>query len=316
MGVDSFILEHRGPKARIDPYSAYASLWEEEAGRDGTLVSTATIFLSNRECPFRCVMCDLWVNTLDTVVPRGAIPGQIRQALDRLPPARQVKLYNAGSFFDPKAIPPDDDAEIAEAVRSFERVIVESHPAFLSGRRAERCALFNERLEGALEVAVGLETANPAVLARLNKRMSLASFRRAAAFLASQEIALRVFVLLNPPFQPSADAVDWACRSIDEAAAQGATACTIIPTRGGNGTLEALGPEFRPPRLRALEDAVEYGLSRAGTSTNRSMRVLADLWDLERFFDCVCSPRRAARLAIMNREQRVVPPVSCDSCRG
>ena len=34
---------------------------------------TAVVFLTNRECPFRCVMCDLWMNTLDETVPRGAI---------------------------------------------------------------------------------------------------------------------------------------------------------------------------------------------------------------------------------------------------
>ena len=35
-----------------------------------------------------------------------------------------------------------------------------------------------------------------------------------------------------------------------------------------------------------------------------AMRVFADLWDVERFFDCDCSPLRAARLGHMNRTQR------------
>jgi uncharacterized Fe-S cluster-containing MiaB family protein len=52
-------------------------------------------------------MCDLWVNTLDAAVPRGAIARQIRDAVATLPAARQIKLYNAGSFFDPQAIPVD-----------------------------------------------------------------------------------------------------------------------------------------------------------------------------------------------------------------
>lgn len=59
-------------------------------------------------------MCDLWTSTLPGDTPRGAIPAQIRAALAELPPARRIKLYNAGSFFDPKAIPPDDDGEIAD----------------------------------------------------------------------------------------------------------------------------------------------------------------------------------------------------------
>jgi len=68
-------------------------------------VPVATIFLTNRECPWRCVMCDLWKNTLIDSVPLGAIPSQIDYALARLPAARQIKLYNSGSFFDTQAIP-------------------------------------------------------------------------------------------------------------------------------------------------------------------------------------------------------------------
>lgn len=307
------MLAHRGPKARLDPTRAYAALWEEEPDAAGTLVPTATVFLTNRECPFRCVMCDLWVNTLDESVPPGAIPAQIRRAVATLRPARQIKLYNAGSFFDPRAIPPDDDAAIAALVGGFERVVVEAHPAFLSGAWGERCLRFNERIGGRLEVAIGLETANPDVLARLNKQMTLDTFRRAAAFLAGAGIGLRVFVLLSPPFQPSATAVEWACRSVDEAAAQGAAVCSIIPTRGGNGALEALDPPFEPPRLRALESVLEHGLSVARVVHGR-LRVLADLWDVDRFFTCGCSPHRASRLAAMNREQRVLPPVACEAC--
>ena len=56
------------------------------------------------------------------------IPAQIRHALERLPSAQHLKLYNAGNFFDPQAIPPEDYAEIARLAAPFERVIVECHP--------------------------------------------------------------------------------------------------------------------------------------------------------------------------------------------
>jgi len=315
------VLTHRGAKHLVDPHRAYASVWEEELGASGELVPTAVVFLTNRECPFRCVMCDLWTNTLDEVVPRGAVAHQIRTALADLPPVRQIKLYNAGSFFDPQQIPPEDDEEIAEAVAGFERVIVEAHPAFLSGAYADRCRRFQSLVSGQLEVAIGLETAHPEVLARLNKRMTLDAFRRSADFLHRHDIALRVFVLLSPPFMPAGEAVEWAYRSIDLAAECGATACSVIPTRGGNGAMEALGGEFVPPRLTDLESVIEYGLGqrRAGpfgpasdpSGPAASMRVFADLWDIERFYSCGCSSARAARLAVMNREQHVMDRVAC-----
>jgi radical SAM enzyme (TIGR01210 family) len=278
----------RGRKARLDPTRAYAAVWEEEPDASGALIPTAVVFLTNRECPFRCLMCDLWVNTLDETVPRGAIAAQIRRALETLPLASQIKLYNAGSFFDPGAIPAEDDDEIAEAVAGFERVIVESHPAFLAGAWGERCLRFRDRLRGRLEVAVGLETANADVLAKLNKRMTLDSFREAAAFLRVHDIDLRVFILLNPPFLTGRAAVEWACRSIDVAVECGASVCSVIPTRSGNGAVEALGDAYQPPALDALERVVEYGISLG------RCRVFADLWN-------AASPR----LLEMNRTQRV-----------
>jgi len=303
--LDRFVLQHRSAKRPLDRHRAYASVWEEERDSQGALAPTAVVFLTNRECPFRCVMCDLWVNTLDETVPRGAIAAQIRDAVATLPPARHIKLYNAGSFFDPAAIPPDDDEEIAQAVTGFERVIVESHPAFLAGAYRERCLRFRDLIPGRLEVAVGLETAHPEVLERLNKKMTLDAFRRAADFLAVHDIALRVFVLLSPPYMPADHALEWACRSLDLAAECGAAVATVIPTRGGNGAMEAIGGLFEPPRLRGLESTVEYGISRGG------MRVFADLWNIDRFFDCDCSGHRAARLAVINREQHAPLPVVC-----
>lgn len=301
-----WILARRGPKSALDPWRPYAFLWEEETGTDGAPVPTATLFLTNRECPYRCLMCDLWRNTLDEKVPEGAIGAQIRYALERLPPARQIKLYNAGSFFDPQAIPPEDDAEISTLVAHFERVIVECHPALI-GRR---CLAFRDRLAGRLEVAIGLETAHPEALERLNKHITVDSFRKAAELLAREEIALRVFLLLKPPFLNEAEGLEWAMRSLDVAFESGAGVCCLIPTRDGNGALEALAPTggYAPPMLASLETAQEYGLRQ------KRGRVFADLWDVERFYTCACSPARDARLAEMNRTQRIPPSIVCPQC--
>jgi len=296
----------RGPKNVLDPWRPYAYLWEEEAGASGEPLPTATLFLTNKECPYRCLMCDLWKNTLDERTPRGAIPAQIAHALERLPPARQIKLYNAGNFFDTQAIPPEDYPAIARCVAGFERVIVECHPTLLG----ERCLRFRDLIPGRLEVAVGLETVHPEVLERLNKRLTLEGFRRAADFLARNGVDLRVFLLVKPPFLDEEEGVAWVRRSLDAAFECGATVCSLIPTRAGNGAMERLAAagDFAPPHLSSLEAAQEYGLGL------KRGRVFADLWDIERFYSCDCSPARAARLDVMNRTQAVPPPIVCDRC--
>ena len=297
----------RGPKNGLDPSHPYAWFWEEETGADGRPVPTATIFLTNRECPYRCLMCDLWRNTLEERVPIGAIPTQIEYALRQLPPSRQIKLYNAGSFFDPQAIPPEDYDAIARLCAPFTQVIVECHPALVGKRTVD----FASRLSGTLEVAIGLETVHPEVLERLNKRFTVADFQRAAAFLSQNKIDLRVFLLVRPPFLDEREGVEWACRSLDVAFEAGADVCCLIPTRGGNGVMELLAAagHYAPPALHSLEAAQEYGL-RQGKG-----RVFTDLWDVEKFFSCACSPTRAARLIEMNRTQRIPAVVSCARCK-
>ena len=304
---DRWILSRRPARNAVDPLRPYAFVAEQERAESGEVVPVATIFLTNRECPWRCLMCDLWRNTLTESVPPGAIPVQVDLALASLPPARQLKLYNSGSFFDPRAIPPGDLPAIAERVRSFERVIVECHPALIG----ESALRFRDLLHGRLEVAMGLETAHPDVLARLNKRMTLDQFARAAEFLRGHDIALRVFILVKPPFLDEAGALEWARRSLDFAFDCGATVASLIPTRPGNGALEALAEqgEFSPPRLATLEEAAAYGVSL------QRGRVFADLWDLEKFSACPeCFAARKERLERMNFAQTIEPSVACSRC--
>ncbi len=306
---DQWILDRRPARAAVSAHEPFACLLEEECGADGQVVPVATIFLTNRECPFRCTMCDLWRNTLTESVPPGAIPRQIDAALGQLGPARAAKLYNSGSFFDPGAIPTEDYAAIAGRMQAFERVIVECHPAFVH----ERCLEFRDLLGGQLEVAIGLETAHPETLEKLNKRMTLGQFEQAADFLRRHEIDLRVFILVQPPFMPAHEALHWAKRSLDFAFDCGATAATLIPTRGGNGAMEALAAvgEFTPPRLKLLEDAAAYGLAR------RRGRVFTDLWDLKPDGECQdCFPARLGRLREMNLRQSLSPATACRACGG
>ncbi|MFC5861412.1 radical SAM protein [Acidicapsa dinghuensis] len=305
---NSWIVTQRPERTTLDPDKPYLYLVEEECAASGEVVPVATVFLTNRECPWRCLMCDLWKNTLTDSVGPGSIPRQIAYALDRLPTARQIKLYNSGSFFDQQAIPKGDYTAIARLAGTFERTIVECHPALVS----EECANFQDLLGHQLEVAMGLETVQPQVLDRLNKRMTLDQFAKAAELLRSRKIDLRVFILVQPPFMQPEESLYWAQRSLDFAFDCGATAASLIPTRTGNGAMEALmaAGEFHPPNLETLEMAMQYGL------TLQRGRVFIDEWDRDRVYaKCgVCHKARWQRLHSMNLSQQISPPVSCQAC--
>lgn len=331
------ILHQRTARNPVDPQRPYAYLIEQENFGDDQIAEVATIFLTNRECPWRCLMCDLWKNTLTESVQPGAIPRQIDYALNALgcsnrasvvdcgglPPPSGLKLYNNGSFFDPRAIPVEDHPAIAARAVKFERVIVECHPALISGsvlhfkemltggraRHSVRAAAEDHRC---FEIAMGLETSHPQILKKLNKRMTLDDFARAAEFLRANQIALRAFVLVKPPFiTDEAEALHWAQRSIDFAFDCGAAVVSLIPTRFGNGALESLAAQghFAMPKLTTLEDALDYGIGL------KRGRVFADLWDLNKFSDCAaCFEPRLARLDEMNLSQHTPPRINCPAC--
>ena len=296
----------RAEKSPVNPHRPYAWFNEQERSLDGELKEVMTILLTNRECAYSCLMCDLWKHTTNTTVPVGAIPGQIEFALQRLNPGTHVKLFNSGSFFDPLAIPVEDYPQIASLCSGKEQVLVESHTAFIG----EDCLKFNSLLSAKLQVAIGLETVHPEILPVLNKGMSLKDFKLSVGYLQAKGISTRAFILLRPPFLSEAEGLEWACRSIDFAFACGVDVCSVIPVRSGNGALDELAAEgyFKEPCIQSLERVLEYGISLKKGS------VFADLWDLERFSTCPgCFESRKERLNQLNLTQAYQKPVVC-SC--
>ena len=121
--------------------------------------------------------------------------------------------------------------------------------------------------------------------------MTLDQFARAAAFLKEHGIALRVFILVKPPWLDDAEAEHWALRSLEFAFECQASVSVLIPVRPGNGALESLAAhgEFAPPKLVTLEAVIEQGLAR------KRGRVFADLWDIARPAACPRRRRPGAR---------------------
>lgn len=295
----------RGNKNTVDPQRPYGWLVEKERTISGKIEDTGIIFLTNRECPFHCLMCDLWKNTTDESVAVGSIPKQIEWALEQMPDVKHLKLYNSGSFFDSRAIPEDDYKGIASLLKDFETIIVESHPRMIN----KKCLNFRDMLKPELNIALGLETVHPDILRKLNKQMTVDDFRNSVSFLTKHNIRSRAFILLRPPMLSESEGIRWAERSIDFAFDAGVECCTIIPVRAGNGAMDFLMEkgDFNPPDIHSLEKILEYGIGlRAG-------RVFADVWDLALFSNCKkCIDQRTDRLIEMNLSQKIAAVVDCE----
>jgi archaeosine synthase beta-subunit len=302
--TNRWIRSLRGSKPDLDAWKPYAFEVEDELSRAGSVDPTGTVFITNRECPFTCLMCDLWQYTTDESVPMGAVDAQVEHALEHMPDIRHLKLYNAGNFFDDKAITPDDRASIAARVGSCETVIVENHPKLVD----DRLVAWRDEAGTNVDVAMGLETVHPDVLPRLNKRMTLSDFEAATSVLLAEDINVRAFVLVRVPFMTEEEGVEWACRSVEWAFSIGVECCSVIPTRAGNGALDVLASsgEFAPPTFASLEAVADHcvGLGQG--------RVFVDLWDMDRIAACPdCTAERIERLRAMNHTQRVTGRIVC-----
>ena len=303
---DKWIVANRGEKNSLNSQKPYDWLVEKERTASGKIEEVGTVFLTNKECPFHCLMCDLWKNTIDKAVSVGDIPSQIEWALLQMPKVKHLKLYNNGSFFDKKAIPKSDYSHIAKLLERFETVIVESHPKFIN----ESCIEFKNLLKPKLQVAIGLETVHPKILQKLNKKMTLDDFKKAVNFLQQEGISSRAFILLRPPYLTETEGIYWAKKSIDFAFKWGVESCVVIPVRAGNGAMDVLlkKDHFHSPTIQSLEAVLAYGLSL------NSGRVFADIWDVKYFSNChKCIDKRIQRLTHMNLNQQLENKVLC-SC--
>ena len=296
--------------------------FEQEAeSADGGVAEVLTLFLRGSECRFRCLMCDLWKYTYPGKTPAGSIPAQVQQGLadaegnwrDNMAQERTlrwVKLYNASNFFSPANVPDEDLPDIATKLVGFDRVVVENHPTILRPQIEQFRASLGETK---LELAMGLETVHASTLKLLNKSMQVEDFARACDWLHERGIDTRSFVLLRPPGMTEDEGVYWSCESIDFAASCGVRHISLIPLRGGNGSLEFLESKgyFCAPELSSLEEVVERCML-----PSRGFVLTVDLWDWEQLRGgcSVCRDQRKERLQKANLFQRLdpLPALECE----
>jgi radical SAM enzyme (TIGR01210 family) len=277
---------------------------ETEIFPGGASKAIGTAFLRNGACPLACVYCALYRQASPGAASGAGIARQIRSARARLGEVAGLKLYNGSSLFEPRSIrqTAGDLAAIAAEVGDLELVVVESR-----SEQAGRAPAFRSLLRGGLEVAIGLEVADDALLRRLGKPTSIERFRNAARELARGGISLRAFVLVQPPFVSRGRALDLALETFRVARDAGARVVSLLPVVSEHEPMERLraSGDFAEIELGAYFDVVAACAAEGGPI------VLAELGSLARLPGCASG--REARVVALARLNATgaLSPVSC-----
>jgi archaeosine synthase beta-subunit len=256
--------DRRPAPASPDAARHLVNQWVENEALGSERVRAFVLILKTRGCYWAdvkgCSMCGYSKDTLGRSATPRELALQLEEALDRYRGEPYVKVYTSGSFLDDREV----DAESRRSiVRAFSgrarRFLFETLPEFAT---AEALSPLADSYAGELEVALGLETTDPTVLARyVHKSTGPEEYLTAADRIRSLGLRTKAYLLLKPPYLAEAEAIDDVVRSVGEAAPH-FDALSVNPVHIQNGTVvEWLyhRGRYRPPWLWSVVEALRLG---------------------------------------------------------
>jgi len=110
----------------------------------------------------------------------------------------ELRIYNGGSFFANAEVKPAEREAILAVVAQhrLRKLLVESRPEHIGISKIRDARRILDKID--LEVAIGLETADDILRARLGKGFVREEFERAAEVLATFGVTLGAYILIKP----------------------------------------------------------------------------------------------------------------------
>jgi hypothetical protein len=231
--------------------------WRERDYLEGP-VDAGVVIMPTRGCSWGlrsgCSMCG-YVYDSPAEVDEGVLLKGFREALEKVGGVPYLKVFNSGSFFDEREVPPGLRQKLINLVNEagIKRLQVESRPEFVKAGVLEETV---GDLEAELEVGMGLETASDYIRTNcINKGFSLEDFGRALKTCKDAGVPVKAYLLVKPPFLTENEAVEDAVASAVKAWEMGASRISFNPMNVQGGTLvEVLWRrgEYRPPWLWSI----------------------------------------------------------------
>jgi archaeosine synthase beta-subunit len=263
--------ERRPPPRSEDSARRYVNLWTEEEALGEERVTAFVLILKTRGCYWAdlkgCSMCGYAKDTLGRSATPEELAIQLEHALERYHGEPYVKVYTSGSFLDDREVDPDSRLRLVRAFSGrARRLLFETLPEFAT---APALTPLKSAFEGEIEVAQGLESAQPAVLQRfVNKGATPDEYFVAAERIRALGLRAKAYLLLKPPYLTESEAVEDVVQSVERAAPH-FDSLSINPVHIQNGTVvEYLyrRGRYRPPWLWSLRAALVRGARLRGAA--------------------------------------------------
>ncbi len=261
--------DRRPEPAGPDAARRYVNQWVEAEAIGAERVPAFVAILRTRGCYWAdqkgCSMCGYAKDTLGRSATPEELGEQTERLLARYRSEPYVKVYTSGSFLDDREVDPESRRRFVAAFSgTARRLLFETLPEFAT---EERIRPLREAFSGELEVALGLETSDPTVLARyVHKNAPPAEYFAAADRVRALGARAKAYLLLKPPYLTEAESVADVVRSVGEASAH-FDALSVNPVHIQNGTVvEWLyhRGRYRPPWLWSVVESLREGSGRRG----------------------------------------------------
>ena len=183
---------------------------------------------------------------------------------------KAVKLYNSGSFLDPKEIPIKSQKSIMAKIASFDHIqefVIECLPEIINQQAnvlEELVRIFNNK---PIYIGVGLESSNAYILrSYVNKPFTFENqFLKCVQNAEKVGALVKPYLLLKPPFLTEEESLIDAINSIKDAFSSGCKIISLNPVCIHADTLVDMlwkKKEYSPPWLwsiiKVLEDTIEF----------------------------------------------------------
>jgi archaeosine synthase beta-subunit len=261
--------DRRPDPAAPEAARRYVNQWVEDEAIGTERVRAFVLILKTRGCYWAdakgCSMCGYAKDTLGRSATPQELAEQTSRALARYRDEPYVKVYTSGSFLDDREVDPASRrAFVASFAGRAKRLLFETLPEFAT---ESSLAPLREAFDGELEVALGLETTDPTVLARyVHKNAPPSEYLAAGDRVRALGLRAKAYLLLKPPYLTEQESVADVVRSVEEAAGH-FDALSVNPVHIQNGTVvEWLyhRGRYRPPWLWSVVEALRLGAERRG----------------------------------------------------